>query len=511
MAPLNTDAQVPEGLGDRSPGRSIFCKAVVARATEISNELFANCQCRKCFDNEDPSSLCQCLEKSPQIQPLWNAARGLLGELSKFRDWKAMDSELVMVFDDAATLFTTPDSDKEDTSRYVALNRIFSILKEFLMWFFVLSTESKIKKLLPLERSDGDEVYNYGIAKSCHRPRTYGNVQKTSLDGLQLTRKDVLSSNVKAVLSFCLPLDVCLENRKTLPIVRTAVNSHLRLVISIDHHTGILHTITPSEPVLARSAMELLCYRKYWAPAIGTFTYEILKQRVIDKGVKGKLYSCLVLILAHDWLRWDVSLQAGDHPMFAPTFTVEEFLTSLYVKQYHGAIRRLPTQLRNAALQLAPAQPIYDKLIPIYFGDEGDSFDPSQCRVIVVQDNIRAISTTVRSIFKEHFTTIDHQTSKSKLNKPEAGKSGNWRTAKQKTAKQKKTEEPALCNNNQYFIFNEIKHPVLFLLFDMGVNPINSPSIKVSYSIGNNPPVWAIHSCGQSNQVFGCIENMHLI
>ncbi|KAI9769305.1 MAG: hypothetical protein M1839_003756 [Geoglossum umbratile] len=597
MAPLNADSQVPGGLGDRSPERSIFCEGVVARATEICDELVVNRQWRECFDNEDPSSVRQRLEKSPQIQPFRDAARDLLGELSKFRDWKVTDSELVMVFDDAATLFTTLGSDKEDTGRYVALNRIFSILKEFPVWFFVLSTESKIEKLLPPDRPRG-EVVNYSNMKSrrhadlepeplrlfppfvafrldvedrrrwrdpetraielakpmaefaspehmalfgrplwmaYNRPEKMYRVAKSKLfSGGTAPFSSKNPHHVFAALSFRLSLDVCLANPKTLPIVRTAVNSHLRLVISMDQPSGVLHTITPTEPVLARSAMEHLCEWPGWAEAIGTFAREFLQQGVIYKGIKGELYSCLVLILAHDWLRWGASVQAGECPTFAPTYTVEKFLTSLYAKEYHGAIRGLPRQLRqaqmnfthfvstsenlypniieqlchdllcsSAALQLASAQPTYNKLIPIYFGKEGDSFDPSQCGVIVVQDKNRVTPTTVRSIFKEHFTTIDHKTGKPQPDKPQAGK-----PAKQKTAKRRKTEEPPLRENNQYFVFNEIKHPVLFLLFDMRVSPINSLPIEVSYSIGDNPPVWAIHSRGHSKQVFRCLEHM---
>ncbi|KAI9763888.1 MAG: hypothetical protein M1839_006121 [Geoglossum umbratile] len=597
MAPLDPDAQVPEGLEDRSSKRSIFCEEVVEKATKIRDDLVLVRQWRNCFDNENPSSVRQHVEKSLQIQPLRRAARELLDELSKFRDWKPTDSQLVMVFDEATTLFTGPG--KADTGRYVALTRIFSILKEFPVWFFVLSTESMIEKLFPSDRPSEDKVGDYATAKSDRgtddkpprklrlfppfvalrldvedrrrwrdpetramelakpmaefaspehmamfgRPlwmaydtpeKMYTVAKSKLIGGGNATFNPIFANHVFAVLSFRLSLDVCLENPKTLPIVRTAVDSHLRLVISMDQPTGVLHTVTPSEPVLARSAMELLCHMQYWAVAIGTFTNEFLKQGVIDKGIKGELCSRLVLILAHDWLRWGASLRAQGCPTFAPTFTVEEFLTSLYAKEYHGAIRGLPTQLRqarmnfthfvstsenlypnvieelchdllrsSAALQLAPAQPTYDKLIPIYFGEEGDSFNLSRCGVIMVQDKNRATPTTVRSIFNEHFTAIDHRTGKPKPNKPQAGKSANRRTAKRK-----KTEEPALRENNQYFVFNEMKHPVLFLLFDMRVNPINSPPIEVSYSIGNNPPVWAIHSRGHSKQVFGCLENM---
>src|SRR5439155_10289347 len=123
---------------------------------------------------------------------------------------------------------------------------------------------------------------------------------------------------------------VCLENPITLPFVRRAVSSHLRVVVSMNQPTGVLHTFTPSEPVLARVAMELLCSDKNWTNCIGTFARHLLQRGVIEKGVKGELYSRLVLILAHDWLRWRKALEAKALPTFEPTFTVNEFLKSLY-------------------------------------------------------------------------------------------------------------------------------------------------------------------------------------
>ncbi|KAI9759407.1 MAG: hypothetical protein M1840_003360 [Geoglossum simile] len=333
------------------------------------------------------------------------------------------------------------------------------------------------------------------------------------------------ANHVFAVLSFRMSLDVCLENPLTLPLVRTAVNSYLRLVTSMHQPTGLLHTATPSEPVLAKSAMELLCDGMNWCSSIKTFASELLQRGIVEKGLKGELYSCLVLILAHDWLRWGARVRVGDTPVFAPTFTVDEFLVSLYPRKHHGLIRRIPAPLRQArmnfthfvptnenlshsvipelchdllrrgaALQLAPAQPTYDKLIPIYFGKEGDTFDPSQCGVIMVQDKNKAEATTVRRIFKEHFTVINLKTDNPvKL---------------RKTKKQSKKSQKPLRDDIEKFVFKGMKHPILFLLFDMGVSPTVSPPIQVSHSNGSKPQVWAVHSRGHSKEVFGCLEHL---
>src|SRR5438046_442333 len=101
------------------------------------------------------------------------------------------------------------------------------------------------------------------------------------------------SDQVFAALSFRLSLDVCLENPITLPLIRKAVNSHLRVVVSMNQ-PGAPNTFTPSEPVLAKAAMELLCYEKNWSNSIGTFARHLLQRGVIEKGLRGELYSRLM-------------------------------------------------------------------------------------------------------------------------------------------------------------------------------------------------------------------------
>ena len=151
---------------------------------------------------------------------------------------------------------------------------------------------------------------------------------------------------------------------------------------------------------------------------------------MIEKGLKGELYSRLVLILAHDWLRWGKALAARASPRFTPTLTVDKFLMSLYASKYHELIRKIPSEIlearmnfthfvstskhlyldtipglchdlsrRSVALQLASNQPTYDKLIPIYFGKEYEPFDASQWGVIMIHDKNGPVATSVRSLF----------------------------------------------------------------------------------------------------------------
>jgi hypothetical protein len=54
-----------------------------------------------------------------------------------------------------------------------------------------------------------------------------------------------------AVLAFHLTLDTCLESTISLLLLRTAIGSFMKIVISIDQCTGFLYTTTLSEPILA--------------------------------------------------------------------------------------------------------------------------------------------------------------------------------------------------------------------------------------------------------------------
>ena len=71
--------------------------------------------------------------------------------------------------------------------------------------------------------------------------------------------------HVFAAQSFRLSLDVCLQNPRTLSLARTAVNSFMRVVISMDQETGVL---------------EHLCENSNWSDSIRTLTEELL-----DKGL----------------------------------------------------------------------------------------------------------------------------------------------------------------------------------------------------------------------------------
>ncbi|KAI9763099.1 MAG: hypothetical protein M1840_000911 [Geoglossum simile] len=357
-------------------------------------------------------------------------------------------------------------------------------------------------------------------------PMEMHEVAKAKLTGgrhgrSQYNAKD--EHHVLATLSFRICLDLCLQNPRTLPLTRTAVNSFMRVVISMDQETGVLDTIAPSEPVLARAAMELLCEGQNWANSIRTLTEELIQQTLVEKGLKGELYSRMLLILAQDWVRLGEYLK--EHrcmpASLMPTFRVGDFLMALYAEEYQGQINRIDSRIldarmnfthfvsadenlvsdvvpalcrdllrRSAALQLSWNQPTYDKLIPFYCGGENEAVDPSKYGVILVQDKNKEVASTLESIFLEDF--IEDFT----------GGSGSLSEYIPK----------ASIRNGTKFVFNDMKNPILFLLFDMGVQRTEqskSPAIRVCRSRdGRFPKVWAIHSRGSDARVFRCLRLM---
>jgi hypothetical protein len=114
---------------------------------------------------------------------------------------------------------------------------------------------------------------------------------------------------------------------------------------------------------------------------------------------------------------------------------------------------------RSAALQLCPNQPTYDILIPVYFGKESQPLKPSECGGIVVAVKNKDASTTPVAIFQETFKKLDGSRITSS-NTPIRGQDNN-------------------------FLFNGMKMPILFLLFDLGfvrTDSFKALAVEVSYT-----------------------------
>jgi hypothetical protein len=591
MAPLRYDHEGDVGLESRLVKRKEFCQSVATKGKDIAIRMIHNQNWRAIFDGTKPSEARIAMSKSTEsnglLMHLLKAAAQLEESLKKFPCSQKHDPSFVVVFDEVASLF---GEGKLYANRYIALNRVISCLKRRSMWFFMISTETKLELIHPpdnVER-DGNPMVDRSlrlVSDDSDEPATLKRF--TPFVALQLdiedrrrmrdpeercrelgkslgdfSRQEHMASfgrplwhaysnpiemhevaiakltggrhghsqynakdkhHVLAALSFRICLDLCLQNPRTIPLTSTAVNSFMRVVISMDQETGVLDTIAPSEPVLARAAMGLLCEGKNWANSIRTLTEELIQKTLIEKGLKGELYSRMLLVLAQDWVRLGEYLK--EHRLMPaslmPTFRVGDFLTALYAEEYQDQINRIDSRIldarmnfthfmpagenltpvvvpalcrdllrRSAALQLSWNQPTYDKLIPFYCGEENEAVDPSKYGVILVQDKNKEVGSTLESIFSEEFTTDFTGDSGSPL----------------------KYNPKASIRNGTKFVFNDMKNPILFLLFDMGVQRTNqstSPAIRVGCSRdGWSPKVWAIHSRGNDARVFRCLQLM---
>jgi hypothetical protein len=327
------------------------------------------------------------------------------------------------------------------------------------------------------------------------------------------------------------------------------------VVLGMDHRAGIMHTMSPSEPIIANAAMQHLCIGTNWSTSIVTLVEELIEKGIVEKGLKGELYARLVLILAHDQIRRP-QIQEQNNQEFQgnqevdpdiyslTTSTVREFLTSLYgSNKFFGEIDGTILQARmnfthftstheslrpdvisnllvdllrrSAALQLGPVQATYDILIPIYFGDQNGPFKPSECGFIVVQVKNRNAGTTPKAISREDFTKFeDSDDAPFKHKKPKTSEDTPPSAEEEEAPEDASTdtEEKGPVRDGPYFVFNERKKPILFLLFDLGVVTSTAPAIEVSYTKKENIPcVWAIHSRGHGKEVFDCLSSMECV
>jgi hypothetical protein len=661
----NSESEVSESEGSESEGsefegspgrpsqqRIEFCKSVAKRAEEIANKLIQKRSWKRVFDREGDSAIRHELinKRKSHLHDLLEIAQELTNKLGGLASENINDPPLVVVFDEASSLLKEPGEPGAIRSgRYIALNRIMGCLKEYPIWFFIISTESQVGTIVPPDNveqtGDCDEIpslrstsdtgtqlkrippflalqlniedkrrmrdstqdelgkslSDFGKPKHMamfgrrlwyayiDHPEEMNRLAKVKLIG-GVRKGSYLPYNqhhVFAALSFRLSLDACLHNVKAIPLLRTAINSHMRVVNSIDLGTGTIDSFAPSEPILVKAAMEHLCSETNWSISIKTLVRELLEKGLVEKGLKGELYARLVVILAHDWVQCHQEQQVSDrelhqetnlgggihhesdpdsYPKFMKSFTVWEFLRALYAKKGHSSIMKVDKKIlearmnfthfiparrnlraenlsdllvdmlrRGAAVQLSPVQPTYDILIPIYLGEEDEALEPSKCSCIVIQVKNRVETTTPEAILREEFTMVKNrvrrasegsettermwkasESSSTKARLRKASEIASTKTKKGKaseSASTKAEKEKAPIRNGDKFVFQKMKDPILFLLFDFGGARTEwsfAPSVEVSYSsnINNVPRVWAIHSRGHDEKVFGCLSLM---
>lgn len=323
--------------------------------------------------------------------------------------------------------------------------------------------------------------------------------------------------HVLAVLSARLCIDLNLANPNTHALAKNAVNLHMRRLDSLNVSTGVMFTRAPVEPILGKAAMQILLESPVnWHASLRTFTSQLLERSAVEKGPKGELFSRLLLTLAHDTLIMHrVGPKSKSPNQGSLIFTVHDFLKALYSKSHHEALSHIDVDIltaqmnflgfastqehldrengylpatsfqylcytllrRSMAIQLAPQQNIYDQILPFYRGDPKKPFDVTKVGAILVQINYRQQTTSPSHILNEDFFS------------PDSGK----------------TESRSNRQTFKHVIVNDPKTKLLFILLDFGSE---QDSVDVTYSKASNPTIWAIHSKGHAEDVFGCIGKM---
>ncbi len=116
------------------------------------------------------------LEEKGVLHRLHHAAKGLEKAIeSKLTASARSSSPLLVIQFDEASVFLQEQVDggnwAPNPARYVALNRIISCLKTYKVWFFFLSTDSKIKMLVPpdIDAATGDPLTNSSAREPVER------------------------------------------------------------------------------------------------------------------------------------------------------------------------------------------------------------------------------------------------------------------------------------------------------------------------------------------------------
>ena len=454
---------------------------------------------------------------------------------------------IFLAFDEAANLFKS-----DNDVRYAALRRVLRLLNEFPIWSLFLSTKSRIESLDPPAKVDpsarirnqrlstispfvGIELDVEASRRLSHRDLCSKELEKPlshfatadhmsmfgrplwlvyargsyeSIQGMAryklLCGQDVYKVSNKhhvfAATASRLCLDPCMNNEEATKLAREAVNSHLRVVVGIDSSSGWMTTVTPSEPIVVDAVAEILMTEDNWRPTVYTLAQDLLSKGLIEKGLKGELFSRLLLILARDVLL--ANKDPAPEFRFSQHFPLSQFLDALYgvhdrshIKNHHeikrisssptfasalmnfshftrtdqsltrDTIRDLLHNLmrQQAALQLCPNQKHWDLLIPIYFGEPTAPFLPSDLSAVFVQVKNRHRATRLdikESDYGELFGASDAS-----------------------------------------------RNPVLCLYLDLESTPTDRERVEVSQNEGQ-PWVFGIYSRGAKSTMFSCLNKI---
>ena len=330
MAPLTEDINADWDIW--SDDHVHFCWKVVSRAEEIANTLICNQAFKYVFYDDRDSCVHSILEASYTIDNLLNKAKKLIKNLEKFSHNDSDPILVMVFDEASSLLKQNGSKNLNPGRYHALNRILSCLKKLPIWFFFLstesqvralvptadtirtsdIVNDSSIHKAIPDDPDDpgltrfppflalqldvenrrrlqDKKSMNSELRKPmCKftepkhmamfgRPLWFAYNEKDMAElaklklvgGKQKMKYDATDADhVFAALSFRLSLDVCLQNPRTLPLTRAAVNSFMRVVTSMDHDTGVLDTLTPSEPVLAKAAMAHLCEKDNWSDSI---------------------------------------------------------------------------------------------------------------------------------------------------------------------------------------------------------------------------------------------------
>lgn len=134
-------------------------------------------------------------------------------------------------------------------------------------------------------------------------------------------------------------IDLNVTNPIAIPTAYKAVKLHMRTIDSLVSSTGLMYTTMPTEPILAKAAMQILCKGANWAVSLDTLTRNLLEHNAIERGTKGEIFMRLIFTLAHDALMYGLKFNLYEPTL--PTFTVHEFFGALFAKSHHESLSQV--------------------------------------------------------------------------------------------------------------------------------------------------------------------------
>jgi hypothetical protein len=111
-------------------------------------------------------------------------------------------------------------------------------------------------------------------------------------------------SHVFAVVSQRLCLDPVLAGAEAIQLADRSVSHHMRVLTGFSDNHSIFYTHSPSEPILALGAIDILYNArdsKRLGRVLNTLSADLCSAGLVDKGLLGELSARILLLIARDY------------------------------------------------------------------------------------------------------------------------------------------------------------------------------------------------------------------